>query len=598
MIYAGIMHFRDKFDVASYLMPVLERYTQSPPLCIKKESFTLCCGKISDLQDKDEIWENNSACLIGRVFNKKTEFSLQQQDFKKLLKHGAETLFKDVWGKSIFLQTQREEKAFTVIIDPTGQLPFFYYIFPEGDILFSSNVDIIFKILKKQPDFNWTYLCSYFVYGNSSAIQTPFKDIYELPPGCSLHITPQDQVTKTFWNPLCSYDPSKPRKKDAVDVLQATLKPWVEPYQAICVSLSGGLDSSSLVYCLKDLVRSDQTLLAVNYFHSTIKSSNELVHARQVCKETGIDLMEIDISKRLPFDLIDDDYLLLKPNKPFPGLVSLKWIQYIMNHVPSDTSSTFLSGHGSDHIFMRPPSKNCVSDYIIEKGVHGVKQPLNDITTFYRDALFSLLKDNAKSLSSYHLGMRRDKRHPKNTQDKRTPWEKHATRDQSSTSFVHPIYAALPRRVLPGKYAQIDAFYEGIASIHMELNPLIPTGYPYLYEPVVDFALSHPTYDLFKEGHDRYPLRKAVSDRFKTDTVWRRDKSQTTGVLQLGIKKNLDSILALCGEGQFVKNGFVDKEKLQETIKLISNGDTNYMWPFTHLVSAELFLQQWKNKIQ
>ena len=49
-------------------------------------------------------------------------------------------------------------------------------------------------------------------------------------------------------------------------------------------------------------MKKDQTLNALNYFHSQVKSSNELVHARKVCEETGIELIEIDASNSLPFD--------------------------------------------------------------------------------------------------------------------------------------------------------------------------------------------------------------------------------------------------------------------------------------------------------
>ncbi len=125
------------------------------------------------------------------------------------------------------------------------------------------------------------------------------------------------------------------------------------------------------------------------------------------------------------------------------------------------------------------------------------------------------------------------------------------------------------------------------------MNPIYPASYPFLYAPVVEYALSLPTYTLFDKGYDRYPLRKSVSDRFRTERVWRRDKSQTTGIFQLGMKKNLDYILSLCAKGHFVQRELIEKEELEKTISLISHGDTNDLWPFTHLASAEIFLSYW-----
>lgn len=595
MIYVGLIHFNNDPDRVQALCSVLASYTKTPSIVINKRSLTLVCGKLSPIQDVDEILENESSLIIGRIFDKDQKTALSKKDFKTLSSSSKEAVLEKVWGKYVYMQASKNGSQFDVVIDSTGQLPFFYYTFPNGNVVFSSDIEILFKALGQKPEYNWTYLCSYLEYGNSSAIQTPFQNVFELPPACSLKITKNEKITKPFWNPLKSYKKQALQEKGAKNVLQDTLKPWIEPYKNICVSLSGGLDSSSLVYCLKEIVREDQTLSAFNYFHSSVKSSNELVHARQVCKETGIELVELDTSNNLPFSPSIKKQLF-KPNKPFPGLVSLNWLEVVSDYISKD-SSTILSGHGSDHIFMRPPSKRSIADYILEKGLRGSKIQLNNITQFYRDSLSPILKANAISLGSYAFSYRLHKRRSKNKKDERPDWIMQALFQRSSREFLHPIYETLPEKILPGKHDQIDSFYEGLASIHMEMNRMSPMAYPFLYEPVVEFALSFPTYALFHKGYDRYPLRQSISDHFKTETVWRRDKSQTTGIMQLGVKKNLESILGLCLEGHFVKQGLVDKEGLRKTIMLIGTGDINHLWPFMHLASAEIFLKFWDEKV-
>ncbi len=596
MIYVGLIHFNQESCRVQNLCSALESYTKTPSVVINKRSLTLVYGKLSVIQDVDEVWDNENSVIIGRIFDKATKASFQKKDFKNLSSLNKKEILEKIWGKYVYIQANTKGTCFDIIIDSTGQLPLFYYIFPNGNILFSSDIEILFKALSQKPEYNWTYLCSYLMYSNSSAVQTPFQNIFELPPACSLKITKDERKTAPFWNPLNSYKKQEIQEKGAANVLQDTLKPWIEPYKNICVSLSGGLDSSSLVYCLKDIVRKDQTLKALNYFHSSVKSSNEVAHARQVCKETDIELIELDASDSLPFDTPRNKQLV-RPNKPFPGLISLKWLENISDRIPNTASCTFLSGHGSDHIFMRPPSKKSVSDYILEKGLKGSKGQLNNITQFYRDSLFPILKENVIGLGSYTLSQRQKKRHSKNTQDKIPYWITQTLRQKISSDFVHPIYGSLSKKILPGKYTQIDALYEGLASIHMEMDRVNPIYYPFLYEPIVEFALSFPTYELFHKGHDRYPLRQSISERFKTETVWRRDKSQTTGIIQLGVKKNLEKILGICLEGYFVKQGLVDKEGLRETIMLIGNGDINHLWPFMHLASAEIFFKYWDEKI-
>jgi asparagine synthase (glutamine-hydrolysing) len=592
MIYAGLIHLNQTPERNDQLKSALESFTKAAPTVIRKNFLTLYYGKLSKRQDMDEVWENDSSILMGRIFDKTKHCSFKKKDFKSLSHLAKEEVLERVWGKYVYFKVDNTNLQLDVILDSTGQLPFFYYIFPNGHVLFSSDIEIIFKVLGQKPEYNWAYLCSYLVYGNSSAIQTPFKNIFELPPACCLKITKSERKTIPFWNPLRSYKTSTLQEKDAVEVLQVTLKPWIEPYQNIIVSLSGGLDSSSLVYCLKDLVKKNQTLKAINYFHSQIQTSNEFSYAQRVCGEAGIDLIGIDISGALPFD-IPQKKQPLRPNKPFPGSSSLRWTETIMDHLPIDESSVFISGHGSDHIFMRPPSKKSMADYILERGLKEFKNQLKNVARFYRDSLFSILRENAADLGSHFLSRRLDKRNPKNAHGEIPHWIKQEVNQTISSEFVHPIYEHLPLSVLPGKYVQIDALYEGLASIHMEMDPVNPTSYPFLYEPVVEFALSFSTYELFEKGYDRYPLRKAVSDCFKTETVWRRDKSQTTGIFQLGIKQNLEYVLDICLNGYFAKQGFVDREGLKKTITLIGNGDVKDMWPFMHLASVEIFLRYW-----
>lgn len=595
MIYAGLIHFNDAPDKIRKISSVLESYNPIPPIVVRKNSLTLYYGKFSNGHDMDEVWENVSSVLMGRIFVKEQEDSFRKEDFKNLSYINKEVILEKIWGKYIYLHSNQAASQFEIVVDTTGQLPFFYYPFPNGNILFSSDIEVILKILLHKPGYNWDYLSSYVVYGNSSAIQTPFKDIYELPPACCLKITKSKITTESFWNPLGSYKRTAPQKIDAVSALQETLKPWIDPYKNICVSLSGGLDSSSLVYCLKSIKREDQALSALNYFHSTIKSSNELIHARKVCQETGIKLIEIDASHSLPFDP-PRKKRLLTPNKPFPGLVSLRWLENISDHVPSDSSCAFISGHGSDHIFMRSLPKKSVSDYLLEKGIKGSQEKLQNITQFYRDTFFSVFKENARGLVFHFFSWRLHKRDPKNNKKEIPDWFKLSSSQKDACDFIHPIYEHLSARVLPGKYEQIDALYEGLASIQVEIDQLNPTYYPFLYKPTVEFALSLPTYTLFEKGYDRYPLRRAVSDHFKTDTVWRRDKSHTTGLFQLGIKKNLDQILDMCLEGQLVKQGIIDREGLHKTIMLIGNGDIKNLWHFANIASVEIFLKLWEEQ--
>ena len=591
MNYVGILDRNRTSKSTQEIHAILAPYTSQT--LITKGSLTLGYGKRSH-HDMDVFLENASSILIGRAFDKIRSSAVNKDDL------GTANFLQKIWGTYVYFHEGQDQ--FEIAVSLNGQLPFFYYIFPNGNILFSSDIKTLFKVLGQKPNPNWTYMCSYLLYGFNSAVMTPFLGIHELPLGCRLKITNNERRSEPkiepYWDPLFAscgtrslYD-----GQDAVDILQATLKPLIEPYKNIVVSLSGGLDSSSLLYCLSKLKRSDQTLTAQNHFHANVQSSNELVYARKVCQETGVDLVEVDVSEFLPFSNLGGS-LPMNPNKPCAAFISLNVADEIYSYFPANGSCIFLNGHGSDHIFMRSPPKKAASDYLLEQGFQGFKGKLAELAHFYRDALFPILMTNVASLVSYARARRLDKRHHRNTQaltqEIMPTWIKPCLLKQASPAFKHPIYKHLPSRVFPGKYEQIDMLYEGLASIQVAMDPVHRAHCPFLDEPVVEFALSFPVYELFQAGYDRYPLRKAVSDRFQTQTVWRRDKGEATGIFQLGIKNNLQDVLDLCLNGQFVQQGLIDKEGLHKTILQISSGSIDHMWPVTHLACLELFLKSW-----
>ena len=88
-------------------------------------------------------------------------------------------------------------------------------------------------------------------------------------------------------------------------------------------------------------------------------------------------------------------------------------------------------------------------------------------------------------------------------------------------------------------------------------------------------------------------FRKAISDTFKTDSVWRKDKGETSGIMQRGLKKNEKRILDLCLEGKMVKQGLINKDKLSAGILGVMNGQTDYLWAIINLICAEIFMNYW-----
>ncbi len=190
------------------LVTTLSLYTSAPAL-IKKPFLTLCYSERSEEHDMDEVGGNETTLFMGRIFDKSSSSALKPKDFEFLSSRNKEEALGKIWGKYVYIKGNPEGSEFEVVIDPTGQLPFFYYFLPNGDVLFSSDIEIIFKVLS-QTRLKSGLPMPTLSTGNSSLIVTPFKHVFEVPPGCCLKLTKNEHKTELFWNPLSTFNSSPP----------------------------------------------------------------------------------------------------------------------------------------------------------------------------------------------------------------------------------------------------------------------------------------------------------------------------------------------------------------------------------------------------
>ena len=159
MIYAGLFNFHRASFQEEKLLKTVDSVIQDSPSILRKDALILCYGKVSMIQDMDDVWENDSSILIGRAFDKEYSGELKKEKFRALSHLGMEAILKKIWGKYVYINLNKIDSFFEVVLDSTGQLPFFYYLFPNGNVLFSSDIEIVFKILSKRSSLIQSAYC-------------------------------------------------------------------------------------------------------------------------------------------------------------------------------------------------------------------------------------------------------------------------------------------------------------------------------------------------------------------------------------------------------------------------------------------------------
>ncbi|MBS0185654.1 MAG: hypothetical protein JSS34_04860 [Proteobacteria bacterium] len=538
----------------------------------------------------------NILCL-GRAFNKKDNAPLTKKDLVLSQTKNSYTFSTENWGGYLYFQYDSILKKTSVLREPTGQLDFFYFALPGGDILFSSKIFLIFDILSLPISYNWDSINFYLAYGGNSIKQIPFSDIFELPPGYNLTYNGDILSMDISWNPLASASKIL-SDVSLAEILCSSLAVWTDPYKDLVLFLSGGLDSTSLLYCLKNNLQQGQTLRIFNHYSSFSKSSNETEHAKRLSQELGVEFITHDWFHDLPFS--DITPLKTKPNRITTTLFSTSYHKNLFErlHINQETSLV-LSGAGGDFIFMGIPPIPSIVDCFFEKGFSATLDKMSQLAIFYRIPFYSVLKAALVSIYPYLGYFKFEKLRKKEIEkslfirENYPPWLKEKIEITEERKLAHPfIYS---KNIFPGKALHMQFVIDAVSTIYPDTHLYKECYcYPLLFQPFIEAAFSIPSYNLYTADYDRYPLRAAMSKYFRTSHVWRKDKGCNTGAMQAAFKYNLKNIMTMCLDGILADNKVIDKDILKRYILDISAGKNEKIVPLLYTISTEIFLQAWK----
>lgn len=249
----------------------------------------------------------------------------------------------------------------------------------------------------------------------------------------------------------------------------------------------------------------------------------------------------------------------------------------------------YINGHGSDSLFLNPPPVELLSDYIVDNGLSGFCQKLIELAVYYRYPLLNLAITSFKdaTVSKFFAS------HKIKPYFDLAPWLRVSSRFFKDNNLCHPLLMKLDS-VSKGKFLHVASIFSTLASVNEDIRVLEQkVFYPFLSQPLIELALGIPSYRTFENFYDRYPVRKAISKAYHTNLVWRKDKGETSGVFQLGLKENLAEILEFCLEGRIIKQGLIDSNLLYANIKNIINGVIDFQWPLIYLICLEIYLYNW-----
>ena len=240
--------------------------------------------------------------------------------------------------------------------DRFGEKPFYYY--SENKIFaFGSEMKSLWAIgIEKKPETRMmlNYLSLGHVQNPSNQAQTFYKDIFSLPAAHYAVYKPAgDRLTITSYWSLDKEQTQKIREKDAVSIFESILEKSVNKRLRsdveIGTSLSGGLDSSSIAWFVKKMLRPPGTQDGFKSFSAVFPGfeKDESKYINEVASQLKLQNFQTTPTAE---GLIDEfEKLCWHQEEPFPS--SSIYAQYkVFELAASNNTKVLLDGQGADEV--------------------------------------------------------------------------------------------------------------------------------------------------------------------------------------------------------------------------------------------------------
>ncbi|MBL8675839.1 MAG: hypothetical protein JNJ47_00180 [Alphaproteobacteria bacterium] len=580
-------------ETTKILTETAQTYCQDKLEIIYSSFFKIIAGKrnIEAKGEKVISFCDKKGVIIGRLHSTNSKEKITTSYFNEnvhaaILKTQGRWLGENIWGSYLCVLFDNDTNSIHIFRDPSGLSSLYFTIFQDS-LLFSSELSILEDALPVKSNLDWEFFTSYVAYSDLMSMRTPFCNIQELLPGQHLSFSSKGYKINPFWSPFLFSFPRdiKDLSRNIVDVFVDSTEKWIEESPSLCLNLSGGLDSTALLLAIKKNINNKKHFFALNYTNPEIASSNELEHARKIAKKYDVELLEFDINEAPSLSIASKPHE--RWNKPNSTSLNQKRKQEMGQMVSQYGHVEFIDGFGGDQLFIANVERDFLCDYILNKGLKGFLHKLIETCQINRQSAIDYSLSTVSNLISYNY---KNKLFFK----VEPSWFQPKFKELIRREILYPPFWQEIKKLPPGKAKHVFAIYQG--SFYAE-NGLSSYGrsiiYPFLSQPLIELALSIPTYETYGGDYSRNIFRNAISQHFQTDLVWRQSKGETSGIFQLGLYTNRKRALELCMEGQFAQQGLLIKEELYNHIKKIEHGLITHQWPLINLLAAELWFEAW-----
>jgi asparagine synthase (glutamine-hydrolysing) len=499
-------------------------------------------------------------------------------------------LIERYWGRYVAVLRSRDGAC--VLRDPTGGMPCFF-VEHEGVHIVFSEIGSCLSLELLTFSINWRYIAAFVPYSALQISDTGLNEVSEVQPGERVAFSARGITRSLLWMPSDVASTNRVEEPVvAVAAVRETVKQcvhaWASLHRSVVHNLSGGLDSSIVLSCLK--TATNHVRVVCLHYYAPASQEDEREYARLVSRHMDAELVECPLD---PTATRLERMLRIRPS-PKPWFYTYDLVHSpIEARVMNEHGATGLfSGAGGDGLFIQARAELAVADYLRYHGIRpGVFRVALDAARINRSSIWPTL----------HQGfLRHLKRPSKNALSEFGDARSLIPREvfesaRNDDSLFHPWIRDARGSLSPGLLWQIlcmsvpTPFYESFGGpTEFERTPVLVS------QPLMELCLRIPSYVWITGGRDRSIARRAFADALPHAVIRRTQKGLIDRYNRRMLDENAAFINEMLLDGLLVKEGLLDRERLEAYIRAdASPAGFEYNEVLRQHLCTEVWLRRW-----
>ena len=451
--------------------------------------------------------------------------------------------------------------------DRFGEKPF-YYGFYNGDFYFASEIKALREIgidTSINENLLFNYLHFDLVENPHNQKQTFYKEIHKLKPSHCFIYKGGNQIKQLcYWDITISdsadisFSEASNRFKE---LLNTSVKRRLRSDVKIGSSLSGGLDSSSIVALVSKLSNENATFSA--RFKNFSKDEGQFIEIVQKKFKTmhyNVNVQEMDLIKDL-------ERLIYHQEEPFQaGSIYAQYCVYqqakklgVTVMLDGQGADEFLCGYPKDFQFYVRELINNKPERLRINSLINTNHSTNTALNF-KDSLFLRSPKTYKFVAS--VAKKISNKRPKGIHP--DFYAEFKNKDSPFKQFTD-LKSALKHEMTNQGLEKLLRFADKSSMAHS-----VEVRLPFLYHELVEFVFSLPSSYFLQNGWSKAILRTSMSDILPLEITYREDKIGFEAPQDSWMESNLLKEICRDAEQALIKNKFITSDYISKWKILIA----------------------------